>query len=111
MEVELVAGDTEHVAPALGHQDVAGQRTAETRYANLEGLPHRRRRPLAPQLVDEPVGRHRLVGAQEEQGEDCTFLRPGDLDGPAVVQDFERPEDPEVQPCARLPDSSIVTGS
>jgi hypothetical protein len=40
----------------------------------LDDLRGRRRRPLAPELVDDAVGREHLVAMEEEQGEEGALL-------------------------------------
>ena len=56
----------EHVAVAIG---AVLQLLAQLRHVDLQALGRRRRRALAPQLVDQPVGRDDLVAVQEQQRE------------------------------------------
>jgi hypothetical protein len=58
---------------------------------------------LAPELVDEPLGRHRLARAQEQQGQERTLVAAAQLHGPVAVEHLERPED------AELEHSTVVT--
>ena len=49
-------------------------------------------RLLAPELVDEPVGRHDFARAQREEREQGTLLLTAHFEGATVDADLERPE-------------------
>jgi hypothetical protein len=51
------------------------------------------RRVLAPQLVDEPVGRERLAGVHEQQREQRPLPVPAERHGASVRDHLERAED------------------
>ena len=51
---------------------------------------------LAPQLVDEPVGRDDLARMDQQQAEERALLLPAERDRPGPVLELERTEDPEL---------------
>jgi hypothetical protein len=51
------------------------------------------RRPLAPKVVDQPLGAYDLVGVQQEQRQECPAFRARDLDRPFAVEHLERAEE------------------
>ena len=53
-----------------------------------------RRRGRAPEIVDQGLDRHRLVGTQEQRGDEG-LPRPAQLDEGRAAQHLERAEDPE----------------
>ena len=57
---------------------------------------------LAPELVDEPLGRDRLVRPQEQQRQQRALVPAAERHGPLPVEDLERAEDPELQHFIRL---------
>ena len=59
---------------------------------------------LAPELVDETLGRDRLVRAQEQQRQHGALIPAAQADGVSFVEHLEWPEDPELQ------HSRVVTG-
>ena len=65
---------------------------------HLERLDGSRRRPLAPQRVDQPLRWHRLARVQEQHGEQRPLLRSAQLKLTAVLPDRKRPQDPELHP-------------
>ena len=69
--IAVLAGD-EHVGRAAA--SVAGQSSAQAVDVNLNCLRGGGRRTVAPELVDEPVGRDRLVRAQKEQRQKSPLL-------------------------------------
>src|SRR5215469_15515680 len=54
------------------------------------------RRLPAPEQADQQVGRHDLVGMQEEKRQHQPTLRPTQIQLPLTVPDLERPENTEV---------------
>jgi hypothetical protein len=55
------------------------------------------RRPLAPELVDEPVAGHGLPGVEEEDREDTALPRPTERQPALAVVYLERAEYEEVE--------------
>ena len=54
----------------------------------LQHLRGRRRRPLAPQRVDQPITRNRLVAVQQQQDEHGALLALPEPDGAVAVADL-----------------------
>src|SRR5205823_9340520 len=67
--VEPLGIDLEAVAPVRGRDrvvTVAGQRLAQLGDVDVDGLPRRGRRRLAPELVDQALAGDELVRVQEQ---------------------------------------------
>jgi hypothetical protein len=81
---------------------------------HLQALGRRRRRLLAPQLVDQALGGEPLVGMQEQQRQHGTLLGATEREHLSLVAGLQRAEDPEVHRAgpynAARPDGSSVTG-
>jgi hypothetical protein len=73
------------------------ERSAQLQDVVLDDLRGRRRRPLAPELVDDAVGRDHLVAMEEEQCEQGALLAAPERDLPLALTNLERPENAEVQ--------------
>ena len=103
-EVELPVLDPERVPRATGGEDLPVraarslrlEEPAQRRHVPLQRLDRGRRRPLAPELVDQPVARDGLVRPQEEHREERTLLPGPERYEAAAVANLDRPEDPEV---------------
>ncbi len=70
----------------------------------------RPRRPLAPELVDQPVARDRLAGAQNEDREDAALPRATERKLPLAVTHLERAENAEIERArqiANVPRSAV----
>jgi hypothetical protein len=102
LDPQLVAGRPGDDAPALGRSE----RLAELRDVQLDGVLRRPRRPISPNVLDEPVDRHRLVRVEHEIEQHRTLLGRAQVDGLAVDHDFERSEDAEFH---HPPGTLIVT--
>ena len=50
----------------------------------------------APELVDETLGRRRLVRVEQEVREQRAREPPVERDGATILDDLQRPEDPEL---------------
>ena len=104
--IAVVAPEAQLVAvPARDDRTVAtgrGKRLAQLRDVDLQHLRRGRRRLLAPDTVDEPVGRHRLAGVEREQGEERARLAgaEGDLSPPDAG--LHGSQDTDVQPPATV---------
>jgi hypothetical protein len=81
---------------------------------HLQALGRGRRRLLAPQLVDQALGRQSLVGMQEQQRQHSALLGAAEREHLSLVAGLQRAEDPEVHRAgpynATKPDGSSVTG-
>ncbi len=62
LDVALALLEAEHVARGAGQDPVGAERVAKRVDMHLERVRRAGRRPLAPDPVDQPVGRDRLVG-------------------------------------------------
>lgn len=62
----------------------------------LERFRGRARRPLAPELVDQPVARDRLVRVQKKEDKESPLLPGTERKHSIAVSDLDRPEDPEL---------------
>ena len=56
-----------------------------------------RRRPLAPELVDQPIARDRLAGVEKEDRENAALPRPAERKLPLAVIYLERAEYAEIE--------------
>ena len=97
MEVELPGLDAEDVAGRLRDQRVCAEQLAELRDEVLERGDRGFRRLLAPQLIDDPVGRDDRTRVDEEKPEEGPLLLTSERDGSGLVCDVDRTEDPVLQ--------------
>jgi hypothetical protein len=67
------------------------------------------RRVVAPQQIDEPVGRDDLARIEEQDGEDAALLRAAERQAPLAVEDLERTEEPVVEAVAQS--ATVPAGS
>ena len=56
-----------------------------------------RRRPLAPELVDQPIAGDRLAGVKDEDGEDAALPCAAERKPPLAVTHLERAENAEIE--------------
>ena len=96
--VELSRPDAELVARCGRDQDVGvvPKRLAQARDVHLHGLHGAGRRVLAPQRLRDPLCAHRLVGAQQQNGEDGARLPASQGDDAVIAVDLQGTKDPEV---------------
>ena len=80
--------------PRLDH--ALAKRLAQLRNVDLHGLDRARRRPLAPQLVDQSRRRYDLVRAQQQQRQQRPLLRGGQRNLVPVAPGRDRSEQPEL---------------
>ena len=95
-EVELVGLDADRVAAAASLQAVGAERTAQAGHVDLHRLRRAGRRGLAPEGVDEALDGDRLVGVEQEDGEERALLRAAERQRPIALADLERPQEPEL---------------
>jgi hypothetical protein len=93
-EPVAASGRLEQAGPCLGSAWL--EHTPQPRHQTMDDRPGRRGRTLAPQLVDEPVGRDWLTGMKHEQSEEGPSAPRRERDPPPPVQDLGRSEDPEL---------------
>ena len=102
VRVDLLGRDAEHVAGRARLEDVRAELPAQARDRVLERGRRGSRRLPAPELVDEPVGRHDAAGLQDEKGHERPLPVTAKRDRAAVALDLERAQDAELQRHARL---------
>jgi len=84
------------VAVACGRLTV--ERPSQPRDERLHALRSARGRGFAPQLIDDLVDRHDLVGVQQEQREQSALLPTAERKRAVAVMHLERSEYAEVHP-------------
>src|SRR5207244_10767611 len=92
VEVELALLDPQLVPRRPRDEPLRSERLPQLRDVHLQRLRRARRRRLAPELLDEPVGRDDVVPVQEQEREQRTRLRRAPPEPPAADDDVERPE-------------------
>ncbi|HKH04261.1 MAG TPA: hypothetical protein VKA65_03790 [Acidimicrobiales bacterium] len=102
--VDVVGAEGEGVAVRPEHQRLAPQRPPGLRHPGLEGVGHAAGQVVAPQQLDEAVGRHDLAAVERQHRHQRLLLGAGQRDGPLAIGHQERPEhtDPH-RPTVRLP--------
>ena len=99
-DVDVVGTDLGDVAVAARqhHLTVGGrlQLLAQLRDVHVQALGRRRRRPLAPQLVDQALRRDHLVRVHQQQSQQRPAPSSSDLDRTIVVRYLQRSEQAEV---------------
>ena len=100
LEVELARLERDRVARGVRDDPIVRpERAPQPRDVDLQRLRRRRRRVLAPQHVDQPRGRDRLLAMRQQQRRQQRALLGGrQLDRAGWAADPERPEDREVHP-------------
>jgi hypothetical protein len=104
VEVQLPGLYREHISRRLGAKNPRGQDAAQVRDMHLQRLAGRLRRAIAPQLVDEAVGRDDLVAMQEQDRQEPPLLGRAEANRAPFVDDLQRAKDSEVHPnCESTP--------
>src|SRR6266498_4594423 len=93
LHVDLAGGGAEPVAQCPRDDTALRERSAQTRDGRLECVRRRRRDILPPQLHEQALGRHDLVGVQHEQGKDSPLARPPKRDAQPAFRNLERTQD------------------
>ena len=94
--VEFVRAESEQIAAGGRLDAFVPERLAETRDIDLHALGRVLRRALPPQLVDDAVGRQRLVRVDREQCKERAFTTATDIDRAAVLKRLQRPQQPKI---------------
>jgi hypothetical protein len=68
---------------------------AQSRDMRLQGSRRGRRRPLAPQTINQPVSRHDLIAVQQQDRQQRPLLL-AQRDRPVTVPNLDRAEDPKL---------------
>src|SRR5262249_22770417 len=96
-EVELVRLEHESVARRARHEHALREDLAKLGDEVLERRRGGPRRMLAPEPVDQPICRHRLSLAEQEEGEQRPLLLAAEREGSPRFHDLERAEDQELR--------------
>ena len=75
VDIDLLGLDLEHVAATAGDERAVAQRLAQAGDVHLHCLDRRLRRPLAPELVGDPVGRDDLAAMEQQDRQHTALLR------------------------------------
>ena len=101
-EIELRRVDLEHIAVHARLQQSWAEQLPELRDRVLQGRRGRPRWVVAPEPIDDPIRRERLVRVQEQERDKCALVPPGERYLGVSVDDLERSEDPEFEHAQRL---------
>jgi hypothetical protein len=95
--VDRVRGRAQLVAAAAGQdlRHVAAEQLAQLRDVELHHLRCARRRLLAPQPLDQAIGRDRRVGPQRQHRQHRALLGGAQRDGPSVDAGLDQSEEPD----------------
>ena len=97
--VELAGLHPDDVAGRPGGDPVGSERLPERVHVYLERARGARGRRFPPDAVDQPVGRHGLVGVEQQECEERARAGAAERNHGAVVPGhLQRPEQPELQP-------------
>ena len=103
LDVALALLDAEHVARCAGHDPVGAERVAKRVDMHLERVRALAGGASPPDPVDQPVGRDRLVGMEQQEREQRPRSSATERDfGPVVTPDFQGAKLPELH-ALRLP--------
>ena len=108
--VELAGRHLEEISRRCRAEDVRpAERLAQPRHVDLDALDGARRRVLAPQRERQAIGAHRLVGVQQQHGEDRTGLDTSQGHRSVLAVDLHGPEYPKLHGVRRkLPPSRML---
>ena len=112
-DVQLLRLDADTVGVAPGLEPVGADRATQPVDVHLKGADRARRRPVAPERVDEPLARDRRAAPEEELRQKRPLLRAAQCDRAALADHLDRPQQPKFHPT--LPRSAslkrILSGS
>ena len=107
-DIERLAVDIQYVAGRAGHQQAVPrarplgiERATKRGYARLQRIRGVSRRALAPQRVDQPIGRDDLADVQQQHRQ--KRLAPGAAEGklPPATPNLQRTQKPKLDRCHR----------
>ena len=97
LEVELPGPHAQLVALSSRHQyAVSAERPAQARDVDLDALGGRGVWASAPQIVDQAIARHGLVGVQKQNREQRSFLAAWDVEPGVPLGHVQRAENAKV---------------
>ena len=94
--VDSLALDVEDVAGRARLERAGAEQPAQLRNGVVQRGRRRRRRPLAPELVDQAVGRNDSPGVEQQDREQRPLPLPRERERALVTDDLERPEQPKL---------------
>jgi hypothetical protein len=97
-EVRPLAIDAQGIAGRPRLDRVRAEQLPQRGDVALEGVRRSLRRRGAPERLDQLVGGNHLVRAQEEERQQHPLLRPWGCYVAPVLDDFERPQNPDFHP-------------
>ena len=98
VRIAVPGREPEPVAARLRNDDVAPDGLAKPGGDDLNGVVRICRKPVAPELLDHPIGGHALPAVNEEQGKQRPGPATRQLERAALmVERLDRPEDPKLQ--------------
>jgi hypothetical protein len=99
LHVHRVPRQLQEVAggPGDDHGRCRAERLAQPGGVGLQGVAGILRRPLAEQVVDQPLERDDAAAAQQQRGQQRPLPRPGHRDGPTGHPHLQRPQDAEIR--------------
>ena len=100
--VDLRGIDLELVARRASQKPVTAEQLAQTRDVELHHRRGGRWRPLAPERVDQLVGRDGLVRPQEQRRQQGALLTAAERDRLTALDGFERPQEQELDHGQRI---------
>ena len=95
-DVNLLALDREQITVSPRQDHIVAERLAQLRDVALNDLDRARGRPLAPQLVDQPIGRQHLAAVNQQHSQQRTLLSAAQRDQATILRDLKRPKYPKV---------------
>jgi hypothetical protein len=95
--VDLTRRGHKQVPATTRQQHLIAQCLAQVRHIPLQRFRCRRRRSVAPQLIDQTIARDRLPTAQQQDREQRPLLRPAEQNRPLLLDHLERPQDAELK--------------
>ena len=96
-KIELVGLDVDPVSRRARDDQALWEDLAQLRDEVLKHVRRRLRRPLAPELVDQSIGRDHLAVIDQEQGKEGSLLLARERNGGTAVDDLEGAEDPKLE--------------
>ena len=95
LDVDLAAIGRKRIPACARHHHTITQRLAQIRHVHLHGLGRGPARPLAPQRIDQAIGRDHLTAVQHQHRQQRPQLRPPNHQRPIAVDHLKRPKDPK----------------
>ena len=110
VEIQLPGLDAKHVtSPARRQQTIRPclalypKGPTQPRHRHMHGVQRRRRRPLAPQAIDQHIGRDDLIGVQQQHRQQNPLPLARHRNVNAVAANLKRAKDSVIQACAPIP--------